>query len=246
MHQPTRTVYTVQTDHLGSPFQVRTLAGQVVWRWESEAFGKTAPNEDVDGDGNKLTLNLRFPGQYFDRESGLHYNWNRYYSPRLARYMSPDPIGLSGGINLFAYVYGNPLSYVDPFGLDVRICHYPGGVGHVGFGVGDEASTFGFYPERKSPWYKGEVREDPKDESKECKIIPSKPDQDQCMLNCRLRRVQNPGWYRIADRQCTSFVRDCMRECGIPTGISPVGDPWQGPYPGKFFQTLPGISVPSQ
>ena len=122
VHQPTRTVYTVQTDHLGSPFQVRTLAGQVVWRWESEAFGKTAPNEDVDGDGVKLTLNLRFPGQYFDRESGLHYNWNRYYSPRLARYISPDPIGLSGGPNLFAYAEGNPLRYSDPLGLWVKRC----------------------------------------------------------------------------------------------------------------------------
>mgnify|MGYP000445100749 CR=1 FL=1 len=117
VHQPARTVYTVQTDHLGSPFQVRTLAGQVVWRWESEAFGKTAPNEDVDGDGQKLTLNLRFPGQYFDRESGLHYNWNRYYSPKLGRYMSPDPIGLSGGMNLYGYANQNPLSYTDPLGL---------------------------------------------------------------------------------------------------------------------------------
>ncbi len=116
VHQPTRTVYTVQTDHLGSPFQVRTLAGQVVWRWESEAFGKTAPNEDVDGDGNKLTLNLRFPGQYFDKESGLHYNWNRYYSPKLGRYLSPDPIGLSGGPNLYSYAKQNPLKYVDPDG----------------------------------------------------------------------------------------------------------------------------------
>ena len=119
VHQPARTVYTVQTDHLGSPFQVRTLAGQVVWRWESEAFGKTAPNEDVDGDGNKLTLNLRFPGQYFDRESGLHYNWNRYYSPRLARYLSPDPIGLDGGLNLYVYANQNPLTFMDPLGLDV-------------------------------------------------------------------------------------------------------------------------------
>ncbi len=119
VHQPTRTVYTVQTDHLGSPFQVRTLAGQVVWRWESEAFGKTAPNEDVDGDGNKLTLNLRFPGQYFDRESGLHYNWNRYYSPRLGRYLSPDPIGLAGGLNLYVYANQNPLTFTDPLGLDV-------------------------------------------------------------------------------------------------------------------------------
>ena len=126
VHQPQRTVYTVQTDHLGSSFQVRTLDGTVVWRWESEAFGKTAPNEDADGDGNKLTLNLRFPGQYYDRESGLHYNWNRYYSPRLGRYLSPDPIGLSGGLNGYGYANQNPLSFTDPLGLMGSRGYIPG------------------------------------------------------------------------------------------------------------------------
>ena len=116
VHQPTRTVYTVQTDQLGSPFQVRALEGKVVWRWEPEAFGKTLPNDDPDGDGNKFTLNLRFPGQYYDQESGLHYNWHRYYSPKLARYLSPDPIGLAGGANRFSYVNGNPVNAVDPTG----------------------------------------------------------------------------------------------------------------------------------
>ncbi|MDP2827731.1 MAG: RHS repeat-associated core domain-containing protein, partial [Sulfuricellaceae bacterium] len=82
-----------------------------------EAFGKTLPNEDPDGDGNKFTLNLRFPGQYYDVESGLHYNHHRYYSPKLGRYMSADPIGLAGGLNLFGYAKQNPLRYVDPLGL---------------------------------------------------------------------------------------------------------------------------------
>lgn len=116
-HQPQRTVYTIETDQLGSPFQVRTLAGSVVWRWEPDAFGKTYPNEDPGHTGAKLTLNLRFPGQYYDQESGLHYNGHRYYAPRLARYLSPDPIGLVGGNNRYAYVNGNPLSYIDPLGL---------------------------------------------------------------------------------------------------------------------------------
>lgn len=128
VHQPNRTVYTVQNDALGSPFQVRTTGGQVVWRWESEAFGKTLPNEDVDGNGTKVTLNLRFPGQYYDRESSLHYNWHRYYSPKLGRYISPDPIGLAGGDNLYSYVGGNPLSRTDPRGLFWWIPLYYGAV----------------------------------------------------------------------------------------------------------------------
>ena len=60
------------------------------------------------------------------------------------------------------------------------------------------------------------------------------------MLNCRLKRARQPGWYRLADRQCTSFVRDCMLECGVPTGIRPDLSPWQGPRPDRFFDALPG------
>ena len=60
---------------------------------------------------------FRFPGQYYDQETGLHYNWNRYYDPKTGRYLTPDPIGLRDAINLFVYVTNNPPRYSDPAGL---------------------------------------------------------------------------------------------------------------------------------
>ncbi len=107
----------LEVDHLNTPRIARDQQKRVVWRWDSDAFGNTAPNEDPDGDGIKTTINLRFPGQYFDAESGLHCNWHRYYDPQVGRYTQPDPIGVEGGVNPYAYVGGNPLMYTDPMGL---------------------------------------------------------------------------------------------------------------------------------
>lgn len=122
-HGGTESVHYIETDHLGSPIAVKDKDGTVVWRWESDAFGSTAPNEDADGDGNAFTLNLRFPGQYYDAESGLHYNHHRYYDPKIGRYLSSDPIGLAGGINTYTYVNGNPVKYADPEGLLLSWLH---------------------------------------------------------------------------------------------------------------------------
>ncbi len=66
-----------------------------------------------------MITNFRFPGQYFDTESELHYNHHRYYDPSLGRYLRPDPIGLAGGVNLYLYAFNNPVNLIDPFGLDV-------------------------------------------------------------------------------------------------------------------------------
>jgi len=111
-------VVYLEADTLNTPRKATDHTGKVVWAWRSDAFGSTAPLEDPDGDGQKTTLNLRFPGQYFDAESGLYYNVNRYYDPAVGRYTQPDPIGVAGGLNPCSYAGGNPLSYTDPKGLN--------------------------------------------------------------------------------------------------------------------------------
>ncbi len=83
--------YTVQADHLATPRAVVDAAGVTLWRWYSEPFGDTLPEEDPDGDGVAFTLNLRFPGQYFDAETGTHYNYRRDYDPATGRYAQLMP-----------------------------------------------------------------------------------------------------------------------------------------------------------
>ena len=116
-HGTPEKAWYLEVDHLNTPLAARDQTGKVIWQWASDAFGSVLPNEDPDGDTQKTTINLRFPGQYYDKESGLHYNHRRYYDPKLGRYLSPDPIGLAGGGNLYGYVGGNPVSMVDPYGL---------------------------------------------------------------------------------------------------------------------------------
>ncbi len=110
-------VYYIHADHLNTPRAITDASNKTYWSWASDPFGTTAANDDVDGDGNKLAYNLRFPGQYYDQETNLHYNYFRDYDPATGRYVQSDPIGLAGGLNTYVYVGSNPLLYVDRFGL---------------------------------------------------------------------------------------------------------------------------------
>jgi RHS repeat-associated protein len=75
-------------------------------------------DSDPDGDGVQFVYNLRFPGQYYDGETGLHYNYFRDYNPGTGRYIESDPIGLKGGLNTYVYTLNNPLDQIDRFGLE--------------------------------------------------------------------------------------------------------------------------------
>lgn len=112
------TLYMVHTDHLGTPNQITDMSGKLVWQAEYSPFGLATIQSDIDGDGQHIELNIRFPGQYYDKESGLHYNWHRYYDPAIGRYITSDPLGLAAGINTYGYVEQNPINYIDFMGLD--------------------------------------------------------------------------------------------------------------------------------
>jgi RHS repeat-associated protein len=107
----------VHVDHLNTPRLVADAAGTTVWKWDQqEPFGNNVADENPSGLG-AFDLPLRLPGQYFDKETNLHYNYFRDYDPSLARYGESDPIGLAGGINTYGYVKGAPLWHSDPRGL---------------------------------------------------------------------------------------------------------------------------------
>lgn len=119
-------------DHLGTPQRVVAANGAVLWSGVYDAFGGV-----VIGVAS-LTNNLRFAGQYFDGESGLYYNYFRYYDAEIGRYITSDPIGLDGGVNAYGYVLNNPLKNIDSLGLwTIGISFNVGGGAGFGGTVGN-------------------------------------------------------------------------------------------------------------
>lgn len=147
-------LYYIEPDALGTPRVIIDPERNVaVWRWDltGESFGNTPPNEDPDGDGNRFVFNMRLPGQQYDAVSGLNQNGFRDgYEAGTGRYSQPDPIGLAGGINPYAYVDSNPLIFTDPLGLAkdqacMAACTVGGGTigGGIGYWGGGAAGAIG-------------------------------------------------------------------------------------------------------
>jgi RHS repeat-associated protein len=123
-------ILTIHADHLNTPRQLTNTNKQVVWNWAYSAFGDNIPSSV-----GAIKFNLRYPGQYYDAESKLHYNINRYYEPATGRYTQSDPIGLNAGVNTYTYVGGNAVGGVDRLGLYIEVI--------IWNGVGKGSSQFG-------------------------------------------------------------------------------------------------------
>ena len=118
-------LYYIHVDHLNTPRLIADDQQRTVWSWDQqEPFGVNVPDENPSSLG-AFEFPVRFAGQYYDSETAVIQNRNRDYDSALGRYEQSDPIGLSGGLNIYAYVGGNPISFVDPTGLETYQCRRP-------------------------------------------------------------------------------------------------------------------------
>jgi RHS repeat-associated protein len=145
----TGSLYYFNNNYLGTPLLMTDSSGNVVWDADFKPFGEAHVNDNSSEENN-----FRFAGQYFDAETGLHYNWHRYYDPLTGRYLTPDPshsiqpqgnsipylvpslIDSPQDLNNYTYVNGNPINFIDPKGLWIYMgyCRYISG--GLGAGVG--------------------------------------------------------------------------------------------------------------
>ena len=104
----------VHADALNTSRTITDSSGAIIWHW---SYRENPFGESKAISNGRYIYNLRYPGQYFDIESGLNYNVKRTYDASSGRYIQSDPIGLNGGMNTYAYVHQNPINFVDPLGL---------------------------------------------------------------------------------------------------------------------------------
>ncbi len=176
--------YFVHTDHLGTPQVMTDINQDIVWEADYNPFGKAIVTTEL------VENNVRFPGQYFDEETGLHYNYFRDYDPLTGRYIESDPIGLSGGLNTYSYVANNPIRYSDRLGLVFPGVGAGGGAGGLsGFGgIGGFSGTGSI--DTTAPFWPKLIREqfDPGEDSKTGSKEPTQ---------CKAKRCKYDGFFRI-------------------------------------------------
>jgi RHS repeat-associated protein len=227
-------VYFVHADHLDAPRALVDSANRLRWSWFADAFGSTLANSNPGGVG-AVTLPLRFPGQYFDPESGLHYNAMRDYDAAVGRYTQSDPIGLAGGINTYAYADGSPTTKTDPLGLATYMCTKPlhalGGDGarsgpdiwgnplyhqYLCINDGKGGYTCGGQDQRGQKWYdpiSGPGK--PSNDKYDPQTCEQKEPDNNCIEQCLLKKFAGPRpRYGIPfGTDCQEWSDDALKDC---------------------------------
>jgi len=182
----------IHNDHLGTPQQITDGTQTIVWKADFTPFGEATVTIEL------ITNNLRFPGQYYDSETGLHYNMFRYYDPGLGRYITSDPIGLVGGFNTYNYVGSAPINAIDPTGLTKIYGNWCGPDWTGGF---------------KQPWdeladeQQGDAL-DPMDDLDSCCKIHDK-NYAKCREDFPCSEEARADCFRNRDRELSNCARGC-------------------------------------
>jgi RHS repeat-associated protein len=221
-----KALYFIHVDHLNTPRLIADATQKTVWRWDQqEPFGNNPASEDPDGDGIAFSFPQRFPGQYYEAETLLHYNYFRDYDASIGRYAESDPIGLRGGLNTYVYALGGPLSLSDPSGLLILVCvralsnGLPGN--HTYLWDTTASRCCGRVPgehpladcKEKGPGRTGD----------HCMPVEgSEGNERQIMGCCGVRGQAGDYWPYIND--CVDTVNDCLNQSGLKMPEVPGGN----------------------
>ena len=214
--------YRSNADHLNTPRLVADATGTRVWRWDqAEPFGNNPADEDPDANSVAFDLPLRLPGQRYDKETNLHYNYFRDYDPSLGIYKQSDLVGIRAGLNTYAYVGSNPLALVDQYGLagqgatDLKVCDQ----------YLDQYSRYkcryylAAYAICLTADYNPVFRRDP----------AANPQSLQCVRVCLVnedsaahqRRQANCTDGCLTDKEIDDYHRSCFTKCGLNPNTYP-------------------------
>jgi RHS repeat-associated protein len=209
-------VFYVHTDQLNTPRKVTSSAATPVlrWKWDPSPFGDGGGLSETPTSGQgAFKYNLRFPGQLFDLESNLNYNYFRDYDPAVGRYVQSDPIGLKGGLNTFAYVHGQPMTYSDPTGLAIWLCNrkvsgFPGFGNHAYLWNDLKKSSCGM----QGSFGHGPLSRNEKGPPTDtCVLVPGSDGKEAEVMKC-CEDNANYGLWTPGINDCQNAAKDCLKD----------------------------------